>query len=206
MKKPTEKGPVILAVDDNPDNLGVLFELLTEQGFQLLVAEDGESALQQAEYVRPGLILLDILLPDMDGFAVCKALKEQATTRNIPVLFMSALTDTQEKVKGLQAGAVDYIAKPFQHEEVLARVRTHLALEELRGRLRDSEERLASILESAMDAIVTLDEDGLTLFNQAAERVFGRAAEKVVGHLFTPFATERLRRVLADYQHQDAEV
>ena len=206
MNEATDSRPAILAVDDNPENLGVLFELLTAEGFRLLVAEDGEGALQQAEYARPELILLDILLPDMDGFAVCRSLKERSDTRHIPVLFMSALTDTVDKIKGLQLGAVDYITKPFQHEEVLALVRTHLAMEALRGRLRESEERLSSILEHAMDAIVTLDKEGrVTLFNRAAERLFRRSAEQAVGHGFAPFASERLRRLLADFAGRDAD-
>jgi formate hydrogenlyase transcriptional activator len=206
MTETTDDCPVILAVDDNPDNLGVLLELLSGHGFRLLVAEDGESAMHQAEYVRPDLILLDILLPDMDGFAVCTALKQQPATRDIPILFMSALTDTHDKVKGLELGAADYITKPFQHEEVLARVRTHLAMEGLRRRLRDSEARLAGILESTMDAIVTWDEAGcVSLFNRAAERVLRRPAGQVIGQSLEAFLTEPLRRVLGEYQAQADE-
>ncbi|MGB5835266.1 MAG: sigma 54-interacting transcriptional regulator [Thiohalocapsa sp.] len=206
MNDTTNPTPKILAVDDNPDNLGVLLELLTAQGYRLLVAEDGSSALQQAEYVRPDLILLDILLPDMDGFAVCSALKERAATRDIPVLFMSALTDTQDKVRGLELGAVDYITKPFQHDEVLARVRTHLALETLRRRLGESEARLANVLESTMDAILTWDEAGrVRLFNRAAERVLKCSTANAIGQPLESFLTDSLRRLLEDYRAQGGD-
>ena len=115
--------PLILLVDDTPTNLGVLFELLKGRGFKVSVAEDGESALEQVNYARPDLILLDVLMPLMDGFTTCERLKAQPETREIPVIFMTALTDTVDKVKGFELGAVDYITKPFQQEEVLARIR-----------------------------------------------------------------------------------
>ena len=127
--------PLILLVDDTPTNLGVLFELLKGRGFKVSVAEDGESALEQVNYARPDLILLDVLMPLMDGFTTCERLKAQPETREIPVIFMTALTDTVDKVKGFELGAVDYITKPFQQEEVLARIRTHLSLQQLKASL-----------------------------------------------------------------------
>ncbi len=196
---------VILVVDDNPDNLGILFELLGEQGFEILVAEDGESALQQAEYTHPDLILLDILLPDMNGFSTCQQLKERPATKDIPVIFMSALTDTVDKVKGLQLGAVDYITKPFQHQEVLARVNTHLSLQRLKARLKESEERLSRIVESAMDAILSLDQAGcIRLFNRAAERAFRCKADEAVGQGFNRFFSEATQKTVTEYLHSGA--
>jgi len=196
---------VILVVDDNPDNLGILFELLGEQGFEILVAEDGESALQQAEYTHPDLILLDILLPDMNGFSTCQQLKERPATKDIPVIFMSALTDTVDKVKGLQLGAVDYITKPFQHQEVLARVNTHLSLQRLKARLKESEERLSRIVESAMDAILSLDQAGcIRLFNRAAERAFRCKADEAVGQSFNRFFSEATQKTVTEYLHSGA--
>src|SRR5215213_1285508 len=119
---------VILMVDDTPANLHVLFDLLSESGFEVLVAEDSESALARAQYTRPDLILLDVLMPDMDGFETCRRLKANPETQTIPIIFMTSLVETVDKVKGLQLGAVDYITKPFQIEEVLARITTHLTL------------------------------------------------------------------------------
>jgi len=128
---------VILVVDDTPANLEVLFNFLTDSGFKILVAEDGESAIQKAEYASPDLILLDIIMPGIDGFETCCRLKAKESTQYIPVIFMTALSETVDKVKGLQVGAVDYITKPLQHEEVLARVQTHLSLRNLTKQLQE---------------------------------------------------------------------
>jgi len=125
--KTSHKG-TLLIVDDVPTNLKVLFTYLREFGFDLRVAEDGEDALKQISYTKPDLILLDIMMPGIDGFETCRRLKANQETLDIPVIFMTALTDTIDKVKGLKMGAVDYISKPVQHEEVLARVTTHLTL------------------------------------------------------------------------------
>lgn len=126
---------VVLVVDDNSTNLGVLFKCLHEGGFKVLVAEDGESAIDQAAYAQPDIILLDVLMPGLDGFETCKRLKQMPSTRDIPVIFMTALTDASDKVKSFQVGAVDYVSKPFQHEEVLVRVRNHVRIRSLQRRL-----------------------------------------------------------------------
>jgi two-component system, sensor histidine kinase and response regulator len=125
--KTSHKG-TLLIVDDVPTNLKVLFTYLREFGFDLRIAEDGEDALKQISYTKPDLILLDVMMPGIDGFETCRRLKANEETREIPVIFMTALTDTVDKIKGFQMGAVDYISKPVQHEEVLARVTTHLTL------------------------------------------------------------------------------
>ncbi|MBD2233290.1 response regulator [Phormidium tenue] len=131
MSEDTAKTATILVVDDTPTNLDVLFDFLNNAGFKVLFAEDGESALEKAQYADPDLILLDILMPGMDGFETCRRLKQQETTAAIPVIFLTALTETTDKVKGLALGAVDFITKPLQYEEVLARVKTHLRLQSL---------------------------------------------------------------------------
>lgn len=130
----------ILIVDDTPANLGALVETLGAAGYRLMVAEDGEEALAQTAATHPDLILLDVMMPGLDGFETCRRLKAQPETRDIPVLFMTALTETTDKVKAFTAGAVDYITKPIEHDEALARVSTHLALRRLR---RELEEQLA---------------------------------------------------------------
>ena len=121
----------ILIVDDNYNNLEVLSETLTRAGFQIAVAIDGETALEQIQYYKPELILLDVMMPGIDGYQTCKQLKSNPDTFDIPVIFMTALSDTEHKVKGFAIGAVDYITKPFQREEVLARVRVQLQLRNL---------------------------------------------------------------------------
>lgn len=127
----------ILIVDDTPANLGVLVETLGGAGYQLMVAEDGEEALAQTAQTQPDLILLDVMMPGIDGFETCRRFKARATTRDVPVLFMTALNETADKVKAFAAGGVDYITKPIEHEEALARVRTHLTLRQLRRELED---------------------------------------------------------------------
>lgn len=119
---------VILIVDDNHTNLAVLSQVLKSAGLKVRVAVDGESAIAQAEYALPELILLDIQMPGIDGFETCQRLKANPLTSNIPIIFMTALADIENKIKGLSLGAVDYITKPFQEEEVLARIKVHLKL------------------------------------------------------------------------------
>ena len=135
----------VLMVDDNPTNLQVLQATLEGQGYRLLAARDGPSALAVAAKAAPDLILLDIMMPGMDGYEVCRRLKSDPATCDIPVIFLSALEQTEDKVKGLQLGAVDYITKPFQPAEVIARVNTHLTLRCLQRQLRDANAALTEL-------------------------------------------------------------
>jgi signal transduction histidine kinase len=127
----------LLVVDDNPDNLRLLSQLLSESHYEVLVARNGETAIERAEYASPDLILLDIMMSGIDGFETCRRLKLSPHTAHIPVIFLTALSDTTDRVKGLSLGAVDFIAKPFQHEEVLARIDVHLKLRRLNHRLEE---------------------------------------------------------------------
>ncbi|MBE9200514.1 MULTISPECIES: response regulator [unclassified Nodularia (in: cyanobacteria)] len=121
----------ILLVDDNANNLKVLSEAIQGFGWKALMATDGESAIEQTEYAHPDLILLDVMMPGIDGFETCRRLKANPQTQNIPIIFMTALSDATDKVKGLEIGAVDYITKPFQQEEVIARLKLHLKISHL---------------------------------------------------------------------------
>jgi sigma-B regulation protein RsbU (phosphoserine phosphatase) len=133
----------ILLVEDDPTNLQMLFRLLEQNvGCKLLVAKNGEAALNIVKKTRPDLILLDIMMPGIDGFEVCRRLKADPATGTIPVIFLSALDETADKVKGLQVGAVDYVSKPFQAEEVIARVNTHLTLHRLSREVRTQRDQL----------------------------------------------------------------
>ncbi|MBE9129115.1 MULTISPECIES: response regulator [unclassified Coleofasciculus] len=132
----------ILIVDDTPANLGSLFDFLNDSGFNVSIARNGETAIERAEYARPDLILLDVLMPGIDGFETCRRLKANTATKDIPVIFMTALTETVDQVKGLSLGAVDYITKPLQQEEVLARVTVHLSLRNLTQQLTEQNVRL----------------------------------------------------------------
>ncbi len=138
---------VVLAVDDNPANLGLLFDVLDDVGFEVLVSQSGESALKRAETTQPDILLLDVMMPGIDGFETCRQLKANEATRHIPVIFMTAMTGTTDKVKGFELGAVDYITKPIQPKEVLARIHTHLKIQQLQDELHQKNTELRESLE-----------------------------------------------------------
>jgi signal transduction histidine kinase len=132
----------VLVVDDNPTNLSLLSDLLDGAGLSVRVAKSGAAAIDRVAFARPDLILLDVMMPEMDGFEACQRLQRDPQTRDIPIIFMTALSDAADKVKGLNLGAVDYITKPFQQEEVLARVRLHLRLHQLNVELAAANQQL----------------------------------------------------------------
>ncbi len=143
---------MILVVDDDITNIDILFRFLRSEGFKILIAKNGEEALHIFKLISPNLVLLDILLPDKDGFEICSLLKEKQETKNIPIIFMTARTETVDKVKGFRLGAADYITKPFQQEEVLARINTHLNLHKLQRQLSEKNQ----ILEQQNQRLETL--------------------------------------------------
>ena len=143
----------VLVVDDTIENLRLLSELLGEQGYEVRAVTNGRQALQAVEHDPPDLILLDINMPEMNGYEVCRRLKAQERSKDVPVIFLTALTDTADKVRAFDAGGVDYVTKPFQFEEVLARVKTHVALRRAQVELADSYTRLRA-LEQLRDDLV----------------------------------------------------
>jgi two-component system, cell cycle sensor histidine kinase and response regulator CckA len=199
MSVDTPNDGVILIVDDTPSNLEMLFDFLADAGFKVLIAEDGESAIERAEYAPPDLILLDVLMPEMDGFETCRRLKAKELTKDIPIIFMTALSETVDKVRGLNLGAVDYITKPLQHEEVLARVQLHSRLRNLTKTLQQQNLRLeqeiqqrqhseqkireqAALLDITTDAILVQDLNNQILYwNKGAERLYGWTPEEAMG-------------------------
>jgi DNA-binding NtrC family response regulator len=152
----------VLLVDDNPANLQILFEALKGLGCKLLVAKGGEQALRIAQTAMPSVILLDIVMPEMDGFEVCQRLKEDKRLGEMAVIFLSALDEVEDKVRGLEMGAIDFITKPFQASEVMARVRTQLTIQRLKRELRQRNEALQRELRVAQ-----------TLLQEAYERTEG---------------------------------
>jgi signal transduction histidine kinase len=126
----------ILIVDDTPHNIRLLFDVLDRAGFVISVVKSGEAALQKLSQIQPDLILLDVMMPGIDGFETCRRIKANPEHSDIPIVFMTALSETDRIVAGLQLGAVDYITKPIQVEEVLARVNTHLGLRNIQKQLR----------------------------------------------------------------------
>ena len=180
---PDEK---ILLVDDNPTNLQVLLQTLNGRGYKLLIAKDGENALRIAQKARPALVLLDIMMPGIDGYEVCRRLKADPELSDITVIFLSALDDTQDKVRGLETGAVDYIAKPFQAEEVIARVETQLKIHRLEQALAARNKQLEAtnqrLLETMREGIFGVDKVGVITFaNPAASRITGWSMGELIG-------------------------
>jgi DNA-binding response OmpR family regulator len=137
----------LLVIDDTSENLTVLRKCLTDHHYRVAVARNGKVALERVKRIRPDLILLDVLMPGMDGFEVCRQLKADETTRAIPVIFMTALATSEDKVKGFEAGAEDYVTKPLNYQEVVARVRTHVTLYKLQQNLRSRNVELQAALE-----------------------------------------------------------
>ncbi len=200
---PPSSSQTVLIIDDTPSNLRVLVDCLEEAGFRVLVAQDGVEGLRRAQFMRPDIILLDIMMPAMDGFETCRRLKESAETNQIPVVFMTALSDLSSKVTGFEAGGIDYVTKPFQVEEVLMRINTHLALRALQKQMLEQnmmlqleivERRLAedaleqqhAFLRQVIDInphfIFAKDREGrYTLVNQALADAFHTTVDAFIG-------------------------
>lgn len=171
----------ILIVDDTPTNLGSVLDFLSASGFTVWVARSGASALKKVQYSQPDLILLDVLMPEMDGFETCQHLKANDLTKDIPVIFMTALDDTESKVKGFNVGGVDYITKPLQHEEVLARAVTHLNLRNLTKKLQAQiveRERAQADLQLLAQELERRVEDRTAKLSQTNERLKQEVAER----------------------------
>jgi DNA-binding response OmpR family regulator/DNA-binding CsgD family transcriptional regulator len=173
------RGKRILIVDDVPDNLSVLFAFLTEQGFRVFAADSGEQALDELPRIGPDLILLDVMMPGLDGFETCRLIKADARFADVPLFFLTALDDLVDKMKGFEAGAVDYITKPLQPEEVLARVNAHLELRALRLDLEQRNEELDrevqlrlgaehSLQRALASPVLLIDRRGTVQFRSAA--------------------------------------
>ena len=145
----TSLSGLILIVDDTPTNLDVISEALSDAGYTVAIATSGERALKQLERRSPDLILLDVMMPGIDGFETCQRLKANPKTCDIPVIFMTALSDADSKIKGFEVGAVDYITKPFQEREVLARVKTHLQLSFLTQNLEQQVSEKNALLQAS---------------------------------------------------------
>ena len=126
---------LVLAVDDKPQNLQFLGKLLSDNGYEVGMAQNGQQALNFVKKNEPDLILLDIMMPDMDGYEVCERLKADFSARHIPIIFLTAKTDSKDIVKGFDVGGADYVTKPFNSAELLARIKTHIEIRTLRGLL-----------------------------------------------------------------------
>lgn len=182
----------ILAVDDTPASLKLLTDILTAEGYEVRSAINGELALHAATIQRPELVLLDVNMAGMSGFEVCQRLKEQEQTRDVPVIFVSAMSEMGEKLKGFGLGAVDYVTKPFQREELLARVHTHLELNRFRHRLEEMvEERTLSLKQSELKLRASLLDSVSAIAATVEMRdPYTAGHQRRVAHLATAIARE----------------
>jgi len=188
----------ILVVDDVLANLKLVIEILSGQGYQVRPASSGTMALRSVEVEQPDLILLDVRMPEMDGYEVCRRLKAEARSRSIPVIFLSALDDTADKIKGFEAGGVDYITKPFQPMEMLKRIETHLALQRLQHEVEAQNLQLRHEIVERQRAEALLKAHEADLENQVAART-AALEEEIRGH-------QRTEQTLRDSQQRLADI
>jgi len=143
----------VLIVDDTPENIQVISGILYQKGVNITIAQSGREALKTASRQRPDLVLLDIIMPEMNGFEVCKRLKKNPATKDIPIIFLTAKTQPEDIVKGFELGAVDYVTRPFNPAELLSRVFTHLELKKSRDLLSAQSQQRKELLENALEAL-----------------------------------------------------
>src|SRR5262245_18812347 len=197
----------VMVVDDTADNLRLLIYLLGSQGYRVRPATSGQIALTAIQKEIPDLILLDVMMPDMDGFTVCRAIKANEQTKDVPIIFLTALDTVTDKVKAFTEGGVDYITKPFQIEEVLIRIKTHLTLRNLQrdleeqneqlqaenqrrkrvqDALRESRERYRLLADYSTDMISRQSAEGIYLYvSPACLTLLGYEVEEIVGRSYS---------------------
>jgi PAS domain S-box-containing protein len=191
--------PTILVVDDDPANATALVEYLHMSDFKTIIAASGERALRQLELARPDLILLDVLMPGMDGFETCRRLKEYEATWDIPVIFMTALSETVDKVKGFEVGGVDYLTKPIHYEEVLARIKAHLTIQRLQRQLQTQNAHLQEYNEQLQQEIAIRErmEEKLRLYHNHLETMVEKRTIELVK------TNEQLQQEIAEHKRTE---
>ena len=196
----TRRDAAILIVDDAPDSLSVLRKMMVEQGYQTFVATSGERAVQLAKRVHPDLILLDIVMPGIDGLETCRQLKSNPLTARIPIIFMSAKTDTEDVVAGFDLGAVDYLPKPLRMAEVCARVRTQLQIRNNSENQQEQAERLRTIVNNMAEGLMVIEADGSIQFtNPACDKYLGYHEGELAGQSIADLLNPLVAQEYLDY-------
>src|SRR4028118_1221701 len=193
----TVQSSIILIVDEQPTNLKRLFSFLQEAGYKILVAKRGESALKKLQKISPDLVLVDVMMPALDGFETCQRLKASTETKDIPVIFMTAQTEPIDKIKGLKIGAVDYITKPFQKEEVLARIENQLKITRLSKQLEEQNRQLQQEIntrwktEQRLELVIRAANDGFWDWNlESGEIYISPRCKEILGYSDEELANE----------------
>lgn len=202
----------VLVVDDTPANLSLLLDALGEAGHEVLVAESGRSALALLDHTTPDLVLMDLVMPELDGVATCAQLKERPECRTLPVIFMTAIDEPAQKLRAFEAGAIDYVTKPVFPREVLARVAAHLQIRALQQSLADelalrieAEEQLSQSLDRA---VVLADGSGRVVFSTrlAEDLLHKHHPERPTGQLPAAYAPTLVVRRFAEAGHGDMQL
>ena len=175
--------PTILIVDDQIDNVQVLALFLETQNYSVTYALNAQDTLNRLRAMRPDLILLDLFMPDINGLELCQLIKAEPSHQDIPIIFLTASHDEQHLIDAFDQGAADYMTKPFNTKEVLARVTTHIKLRQQTVELRQATEKLDAIVTHVQDGLLVIDQEGMIQFaNPAAACMFQQPLEQLVGH------------------------
>lgn len=191
------KTPIILIVDDQISNIQVLALFLETQGYSVSYALNAEEALQRLQAIHPDLILLDLFMPDVNGLELCKQIKANPDSQDIPIIFLTASHDEQHIIAAFEQGAADYVMKPFKAQEVVARASFHIKLRQQTIELRQAKDKLDTIVTHVQDGLLVIDKAGIIQFaNPAAAQMFNQPIDSLLGHhLGQPIVERKLTQI-----------
>lgn len=189
--------PSVLIVDDQIETVQTLATLLEHYGYSVTCSLSGQNALKRLKARQPDLILLDLFMPEMDGFELCELIKSKADLQEIPILFLTASRDEAHILKAFEKGAVDYVMKPFNEQEVIMRVNTHVELRQQKREIQTLNHQFDTILSNVQDGLLVIDREGIIQFaNPAVSHMFNKQGSELLGHhLGVPVVEEHLTQI-----------